>query len=106
MVETWTLENQIQVSPNLFVSLGYLGMHSTHLHGLIDYPNDMPLSGLALGSNLFNVAVRIATSLCQLPDYLGRAKAIYRRPFVPSRSMGTSIRTATCKTSGKPVTTR
>ena len=56
MVETWTLENQYQLSSNLFVSLGYLGMHSTHLHGLIDYPNDMPLSGLALGTNLFNVA--------------------------------------------------
>jgi hypothetical protein len=56
MVETWTLENQYQLSDNLFVSLGYLGMHSTHLHGLIDYPNDMPLSGLALGTNLFNVA--------------------------------------------------
>jgi hypothetical protein len=31
-------------------------MHSVRLHGLIDYPNDMPLSGLALGTNLFNVA--------------------------------------------------
>ena len=56
MVETWTLENQYQLSSNLFVSLGYLGMHSVRLHGLIDYPNDMPLSGLALGTNLFNVA--------------------------------------------------
>ena len=56
MVETWTLENQYQLSSNLFVALGYLGMHATHLHGLIDLPNDMPLSGLALGTNLFNVA--------------------------------------------------
>jgi len=56
MVETWSLENQYQVSPNLFVSLGYLGMHSVRLHGLIDYPNDMPLSGLAFGTNLFNIA--------------------------------------------------
>ncbi|MGA2650742.1 MAG: TonB-dependent receptor [Terracidiphilus sp.] len=56
MVETWSLEDQYQVSDNLFVSLGYLGMHSVRLHGLIDYPNDMPLSGLALGTNLFNVA--------------------------------------------------
>ena len=56
MVETWSLENQYQLSSNLFVSLGYLGMHSVRLHGLIDYPNDMPLSGLALGTNLFNVA--------------------------------------------------
>ncbi len=56
MVETWSLENQYQVSANLFVSLGYLGMHSVRLHGLIDYPNDMPLTGLALGTNLFNIA--------------------------------------------------
>jgi hypothetical protein len=56
MVETWSLEDQYQISDNLFVSLGYLGMHSVRLHGLIDYPNDMPLSGLALGTNLFNIA--------------------------------------------------
>jgi hypothetical protein len=56
MVETWSLEDQYQVSDNLFVSLGYLGMHSVRLHGLIDYPNDMPASGLALGTNLFNIA--------------------------------------------------
>ncbi|MGA2849347.1 MAG: TonB-dependent receptor [Terracidiphilus sp.] len=56
MVETWGLENQYQISNNLFASLGYLGMHSVRLHGLIDYPNDMPLSGLALGTNLFNIA--------------------------------------------------
>jgi hypothetical protein len=56
MVETWSLEDQYQISDNLFASLGYLGMHSVRLHGLIDYPNDMPLSGLALGTNLFNVA--------------------------------------------------
>jgi hypothetical protein len=55
-VGTWTLENQYQINPNLFFSLAYLGMHATRLHGLVDYPNDMPLSGLALGTNLFNVA--------------------------------------------------
>ena len=52
MVETWTLENQFQIDPNLYVSLGYLGMHSTRLHGLIDYPNDIPLKDLSLGSGL------------------------------------------------------
>ncbi|MGC2298239.1 MAG: hypothetical protein WA476_05505, partial [Acidobacteriaceae bacterium] len=52
MVETWTLENQFQINPNLYFSLGYLGMHSTRLHGLIDYPNDIPLKDLALGSGL------------------------------------------------------
>ena len=52
MVETWTLENQIELNPNLYFSLGYLGMHSTHLHGLIDYPNDIPLKDLNLGAGL------------------------------------------------------
>ena len=52
MVETWTLENQYQISANLFVSLGYLGMHSTRLHGLINYPNDIPLADLQMGSYL------------------------------------------------------
>ena len=56
-VITWTLENQLQVAPDLFFSLGYLGMHSTRLHGLIDYPNDIPLSGLALGSGLYEPAI-------------------------------------------------
>lgn len=52
MVETWTLENQIQLNPNLYFSLGYLGNHATHLHGLIDYPNDMPLQYLSMGTCL------------------------------------------------------
>lgn len=52
MIETWTLENQIQLTPNLFFSLGYLGNHATHLHGLIDYPNDIPLNDLSLGFGL------------------------------------------------------
>ena len=52
MVETWTLENQIQLTQNMFFSLGYLGNHATHLHGLIDYPNDIPLSALSLGLGL------------------------------------------------------
>jgi len=52
MVGTWTLEDQFQIKPDLFVSLGYLGMHSVRLHGLIDYPNDIPLKDLSLGSGL------------------------------------------------------
>jgi outer membrane receptor protein involved in Fe transport len=51
-VETWTLENQFEINPNLYVSLGYLGMHSTRLHGLIDYPNDIPEKDLAMGTCL------------------------------------------------------
>lgn len=53
MVETWTLENQVQLKPDLFVSLGYLGMHTVRLHGLIDYPNDIPLQDLSMGSYLY-----------------------------------------------------
>ncbi len=56
MVQTWTLENQVQLASNLIFSLGYLGQHSTHLHGLLNFPNDMPLSGLALGNTLFDLA--------------------------------------------------
>ncbi len=52
MVETWTMENQYQITPDLFFTLGYLGMHSTRLHGLIDFPNDIGLSGLPLGNAL------------------------------------------------------
>jgi hypothetical protein len=54
MVETWTLETQYQLNSNTFASLGYLGMHSVRLHGLIDYPNDMPLADLSLGTNLYD----------------------------------------------------
>lgn len=56
MVETWTLETQTELAKNLVMTLGYLGQHSTRLHGLIDYPNDMPLSGLALGNVLYDIA--------------------------------------------------
>ena len=56
MVQTWSLENQIQLDPNWIFTVGYLGQHSTRLHGLIDYPNDMPLSGLALGNVLYDNA--------------------------------------------------
>jgi len=52
MVGSWTLENQYQISPNLFVSLGYLGMRSVRLHGLIGYPNDIPLKDLSMGTGL------------------------------------------------------
>ncbi|MGA8110788.1 MAG: TonB-dependent receptor, partial [Acidobacteriaceae bacterium] len=52
MVETWTLENQYSITPDLLASVGYLGMHSTRLHGLIDYPNDIPLKDLSMGTCL------------------------------------------------------
>jgi hypothetical protein len=56
-VLTWTLENQLQVAHDLFFTLGYLGMHSTRLHGLIDYPNDMPLADLKYGTGLFQPVI-------------------------------------------------
>lgn len=56
MVETWSLENQLQIAPNLIFTLGYIGQHSTHLHGLIDYPNDMPEKYLSLGNILYDNA--------------------------------------------------
>lgn len=57
MVMTWTLENQVQLIPNLYFSLGYLGNHATRLHALLDYPNDMPAKYLQLGTCLWWWAV-------------------------------------------------
>lgn len=48
-VQTWTLEAQHQITPNLFASVGYLGMHSTHLHAMLTYMNDMPDKDMVLG---------------------------------------------------------
>ena len=52
MVSTWTLEDQYAITRNLQVSLGYLGMRSTRLHGLLDFPNDIPLNDLSMGTCL------------------------------------------------------
>lgn len=52
MVETWTLQTQYQFTPNLILNVGYLGMHSTHLHALLDLYNDMPNKYMALGDYL------------------------------------------------------
>ena len=49
MVETWTLEAEHQINPNLFLSVGYLGMHATHLHAMLTFMNDMPDKDMALG---------------------------------------------------------
>ena len=54
---TWNLENQVQLRPDLFFSLGYIGNHATHLHGLLNYPNDIPLSDLSMGTCLLWWAV-------------------------------------------------
>jgi len=52
MVESWNLESQFQIKPNLYFSLGYIGNHATHLHGLLVYPNDIPQSALSMGTCL------------------------------------------------------
>jgi len=49
MTETWTLEVQHQINPNLMLSAGYLGMHATHLHAMLNFMNDMPDKDMALG---------------------------------------------------------
>ncbi|HKF46652.1 MAG TPA: TonB-dependent receptor [Terracidiphilus sp.] len=57
MIQTWSLENQYQITSNLYVSAAYLGNHATRLHGLIDYPNDMPEKYLSQGTCLYWWAV-------------------------------------------------
>ena len=57
MVSSWNLETQVQLQPDLFFSLGYIGNHATHLHGLLNYPNDIPQSALAQGTCLLWWAV-------------------------------------------------
>jgi hypothetical protein len=49
MTETWSLEAEYQITPNLFANLGYVGMHSTHLHAMLDFFNDMPDKDMVLG---------------------------------------------------------
>jgi hypothetical protein len=57
MVSSWNLETQVQLQPDLFFSLGYIGNHATRLHGLLNYPNDIPQSALAQGTCLLWWAV-------------------------------------------------
>ena len=52
MVETWALELQHQITPNLIASVGYLGQHATHLHAMLTYMNDMPDKYMSLGNYL------------------------------------------------------
>ncbi len=56
MVETWSLEDQMQLTPDMVFTLGYLGQHSTHLHALLEYPNDMHPQYLSLGNTLYDNA--------------------------------------------------
>jgi hypothetical protein len=56
MMESWTLEVQHQLTSSLFLSAGYLGMHATHLHAMLNFMNDMPDKDMALGDWLTNWA--------------------------------------------------
>ncbi|MDR3736997.1 MAG: carboxypeptidase-like regulatory domain-containing protein [Acidobacteriaceae bacterium] len=49
MVENWALETQYQITPHLFATVGYIGNHATHLHGMLDFKNDMPDKYMELG---------------------------------------------------------
>jgi Carboxypeptidase regulatory-like domain len=49
LTESWTLETQTQLAPNLVFTLGYLGMHSMRLHAMLDFFNDMPDKYMAQG---------------------------------------------------------
>jgi hypothetical protein len=57
MVSSWNLEMQTQILPDLYFSLGYIGNHATRLHGLLNYPNDIPQSDLSMGTCLLWWAV-------------------------------------------------
>ena len=49
MVESWTLEGQYQITPNMYASVGYMGMHATRLHAMLNFMNDMPDKYMAQG---------------------------------------------------------
>jgi len=66
MVSSWNLEVQKEIAPDLYFSLGYIGNHATHLHGLLNFPNDIPLSRLSLGTCL-NASVQSPIAGCPPP---------------------------------------
>ncbi|MDP9052333.1 MAG: hypothetical protein M3O31_16670, partial [Acidobacteriota bacterium] len=51
-IQNWSLETQTQLARDLIFTLGYVGQHSVRLRGYLYEPNDMPLSGFALGDLL------------------------------------------------------
>ncbi|WP_238324680.1 carboxypeptidase regulatory-like domain-containing protein [Pseudacidobacterium ailaaui] len=52
MVQSWSLEVQQEIAKDLVGTIGYLGQHSTRLHALLIYLNDMPEKYLQLGDTL------------------------------------------------------
>lgn len=54
MVQNWSLEVQHQLATDLLLSVGYIGMHSTHLHSNLDQVNSIDPQFLSLGTQLSN----------------------------------------------------
>jgi hypothetical protein len=52
MVQNWSLEVQHQVAPDLILSVGYVGMHSTRLHSNLAQVNSLNPSFYSLGTKL------------------------------------------------------
>lgn len=78
MVQNWSLEQQYEIVPDLVFSLGYVGGHSTRLHGLLTYLNDIPEKYLALGDVLYQpynsaaaTAAGVTTPFANFPQVWG-----------------------------------
>ena len=54
MVQNWSLEVQHQLAPDLILSVGYIGMHSTHLHSNLAQLDTIDPKFLSLGAQLTN----------------------------------------------------
>ena len=54
MVQNWSLEVQHQLAPDLILSVGYIGMHSTRLHSNLAQPDSIDPRFLSLGTQLNN----------------------------------------------------
>jgi hypothetical protein len=55
-VQNFSFETQTELAPDLILTMGFLGERGTHLKALLVYPNDAPLSALALGNVLLDTA--------------------------------------------------
>lgn len=51
-IQSWSLETQTQLAPDLIFTLGYIGQHSVRLRGYLNEPNDISLQAFALGDTL------------------------------------------------------
>ena len=55
-VQNFSFETQTEIARDLIFTIGFLGERGTHLKALLHYPNDAPLSALALGNVLLDTA--------------------------------------------------